>query len=283
VGKGRWPGAILLGVLAAATIAVLAVPLRRVFAPMQVAPAAQTVDPVSSNQVLYPPLVFGQRPPAQHGVLELVYRGAPGASAKVYWENGEAEVTNFPVTIDVPFGVVCVNARKLGQGRYHEDFEIAVKSPKKRALITLLEQAQPTAEALGFIAERDSREANRQPTFLETAYGGGDWGRPQPSIRVSVDVTGQLWRGEKHVGNVQPALLRQMLALRDAAALSPLSPGYTGCIDCGGRTLTLYRSSEDKGTTLSQWGGLVSHRTSPAAKQLIEWGWALLDLAWQSG
>jgi hypothetical protein len=57
----------------------------------------------------------------------------------------------------------------------------------------------------------------------------------------------------------------------------------TGCMDCGGRMLMLYRSSGDKGTPLSEWGGLVSHRTSPAARQLIEWGWALLDLAWRSG
>lgn len=275
MGKGRWHAEILLGLLAAAALAGLTVLLPGVFKPVKEVPVQPTV---------YPARVLGQHAPAEHGVLELVYRGAPGASAKIYWEHGMAEAMQFPATVDVPFGVLCVNAWKMGAGSYHEDVVIDANSPKKSLLITLHQSVQATAATLGFIQERPSRKDKRQPPFLETTYMDGDWawGKPGPITHVSVDVAGQVWRGEERVGNVQQALLTQMLALRDAAALSPLSPGYTGCNDCGGKTLTLYRFSGDQGTTLAQWGGFVYHHISPEAQRLSEWGLELLALAWTS-
>jgi hypothetical protein len=272
--EGRSSTVVFAAVLAAPGVVSLGVLLVRATAP---APTISSAVPVAiAAQVL------GRRAPAEHGVVELQFRGARGCSAKVYWEGGQGEMTDFPASVDVPFGQVCVKAWKPGEGSFHEDFELTANSPKKTLLLALHERQTPSAAELGFIPERGCRQGNRQQAFLKTDYGGGDWMHYEPATPVSIDVAGQVWRGEERVGNIAPATLAEMLARSDAAAASPLSPEYVDCYDCGGSRLALYRFVGDPGTLLSTWGGMASHRTSPEARRLIEWGSEVLLLAWNS-
>jgi len=243
-------------------------------------PAVRTVPSASAAPVNM--WVVGRRAPAAHGVVELQFRGTAGGSARVYWEGGDGTATTFPATVEVPCGQVCVNAYKRGQGNFHEDVELSAAAPKKTLLITLQASHPPSAAELGFTPDRSGPQGGHQQKFLESDFGNGDWTHPEPATPMVIDVLGQVWRGEARVGRIAPAMLAEMVARGEAAAQSPMSPEYVGCIDCGGHQLTLYRFAGDGGTPLARAGGSVSHRTSPEAQRLIEWSWAVLSLAWES-